>query len=406
MNSRLPSTYSKQIPRCIIVSVPSLGNLISCTQFMYSLIDSYGLKKNRVDRDLPYQIGYFFPPSRHDEYMILGETITFYEEVDASEFVAFLREKGCPCQQVIKGTIFREELISGTLEQMITLFGKEALRYDQIGSCEKEVGWFQSHQQKYMDSLEQIRRLIAGRTPGDILYTSQDVESAKTAMFTPEIPEVLSQLDERAEDGEIGDNTVQPGPSGRAGPPLDSTLYRVHWILEDNGVVTGTPEGFSLVREVVAGDIVIEISLEFMPDLDFKNATGMTQKTQIGLDPVYVVTVDPLVHFMYEPEVVINILREMEMSDEVFETVVENLQGKYLIINAIMEELEKAGGLPVTDLAGRIKERAPGVHQPVLELFLDPAIITMVITEMKKRDILAGNDSNVRLAGKKTGRKK
>ncbi len=338
--------------------------------------------------------------------MFLEETVTFYEEEEAAEFIAFLRKQGCPCQRLVRGSIFREEVITGTLDQLITWYGKEIARYEETGSSEKEIAWFQAGQEKFRQSREHIRGLIAGRTPGDILYTSQDVEAAMHAVFPPKATNVPSGSCESTVNGEPVDSAVLPGSSGKQDSPLKNPLFMVHWMLRENGVVTETPEGYALARETDPGGISLEMCLDHMPDIDLMNAPGMAPTLQIGLDPMYVIIADPLIHFVCDPEEVIELLRRMEMADEVFETVAENLFGKQLIVQAIIEEVGQAPGISVADLAERIRKRAAGDHLPMVEFFIELPILTSVVTEMRKRDILAGNDQKVRVAAKNQGRRK
>jgi len=171
-------------------------------------------------------------------------------------------------------------------------------------------------------------------------------------------------------------------------------------------VIEETPDGFSMKRQVSPGDILLELSLDGIPRVELDNATDLVPKIKMGLDPAYVVIADPVIHLVCEPDEVMELLEGMELDDAVLDAVLENLYGKQLIIDAIIEEIEQAGVISVSDLAIRMKEREGTGLPPTIEFFLSPLIVTAVVTELRKRDVLAGNDQKIRIAGKNKGSRK
>ncbi|KUG20692.1 MAG: hypothetical protein KO206_04145 [Methanomicrobiaceae archaeon] len=51
--------------------------------------------------------------------MILEESVIFDDEESASEFVAFLRRRGCQARKTTRGIAFAEEVMTGTLDRLI-----------------------------------------------------------------------------------------------------------------------------------------------------------------------------------------------------------------------------------------------------------------------------------------------
>lgn len=338
--------------------------------------------------------------------MVLEETVIFTEEDDAAEFISFLRKKGCPCQKVVRGMVYREEVMAGKLSQIISWYGKEAGRYEEMEDGQEEATWFHAGQQKYQQCRERIGELLAGRVPGDILYTSRDLEGTMKSFLSRKSPEILSQLFKDTGDEDSGDIPVVPGPTGENGPSSEYPFILAHLMMSENGVVTETPDGFSMKRQVSPGDIQLEISLGSIPKIDLDNVPDLVPKIKMGLDPAYVVIADPVIHLVCEPDEVMELLEGMELDDAVLDAVLENLYGKQLIIDAIIEEIEQAGVISVSDLAIRMKEREGTGLPPTIEFFLSPLIVTAVVTELRKRDVLAGNDQKIRIAGKNKGSRK
>lgn len=341
--------------------------------------------------------------------MILEETVIFSEESDASEFIAFLKSRGCRCRREVRGIARAEEVLAGPLDGVIAWFGQAAaLNEDEFPD---DARWFREGEEKYRQSRERIAALLEGREPGDILYTARDLDRAKDALLAQATDRVQSWLEEMGEGVEPDESSLLDKLLENEDGDVDSEdypFYIVHWMLKRNGVVVETPEGFRLQRQIAAGEVVMEVSPENMPAVDLPDAPSLNRKISYGLEPVYVVAADPTIHFAFEPDEVLSLLEVLEVEPENFRIVEENLAGKQVIISSLIEAVGRQPGISVDELAGRLTGETVDEEGllVVFEAVLDRNMIATVVSELRKQGVLAGTDQKIRLAVKTSGRKK
>jgi len=324
--------------------------------------------------------------------MVLSETVIFDKEDDAAEFTAFLRKKGCPFRKGVRGRISSEEEMQGALDTIIAWFEAEAQRCGEGA----DAAWFRKTATNYVQARERIGALLAGHAPGDILYTAKELEKAKIAVaaeaFRKIYPEVFSQME-----SVLGREVDRYGL-----PPGQYPLFMCHWMLKENGIITETPRGARLERLVPAGEVMIGISMREIPGAGMDHAPDLATTLLTGIDIGYVVTADPAIHFCCKPDEVMEALDGLDVDEDMLGDLEMNLAGKAMVIQAIIGELEREDGISVEDLYGRLqgKRIEAGEEVPTSELMLDKEVIRMIVAELRKRDLLAGNDQRVRLPGK------
>lgn len=324
--------------------------------------------------------------------MVLSETVIFDKEDDAVEFTAFLRKKGCPFRKEVRGRVSSEEEMRGSLDTITGWFEAEAKRCGE----EPDAAWFRKTATNYGQARKRIGALLAGHTPGDIIYTGKELEKAKIALaaeaFRKIYPDIFAQME-----------SVPGRDADRYRiPPGEYPLFMCHWILKENGIITETPQGARLERLVPAGEVMIGISTREIPGAGMDHAPDLATTLLYGIDIEYVVTADPEIHFCCEPDEVMEVLDGLDVDGDMLADLEMDLSGKAMVIRAIIGELEREDGISIEELAGRLQGKRidAGEAAPASELRLDRDVIRMIVAALRKRDLLAGNDQRVRLPGK------
>ena len=140
----------------------------------------------------------------------------------------------------------------------------------------------------YRQARKRNGALLAGHTPGDIIYTEKELEKAKIAIaaeaFRKIYPDIFAQME-----------SVPGRDADRYRiPPDEYPLFMCHWILKENGIITGTPQGARLERLVPAGEVMIGISMREIPGAGMDHAPDLATTLLYGIDIEYVVTADPV----------------------------------------------------------------------------------------------------------------
>lgn len=184
-------------------------------------------------------------------------------------------------------------------------------------------------------------------------------------------------------------------------------LYLAHWMLQNSGVVAAAPEGYRLQREIAAGEVIMEASPENMPEVPLPDTAGMGRKMHFSLRPIWVVVADPVIHFVCEPDEVADILEELADEDTCL-AVAENLSGKQLNISSLIEVVRNQPGVSLDGLAGRLSGMSTGEEENSVpfDILLDRETLGLLVSELRKQSILAGNDRKIRPASKGISQKK
>lgn len=316
--------------------------------------------------------------------MVLEEKVVFDGADDAAAFIAFLRKKGCPCQKAVQGLVRVDDVLTGTLDQALAWLAEEEKRCEG-GGKDRDATWFRTARESYGQARDQVGVLLSGRGPGEVLFTRQEQVEDISALLSDVTGRITSK----------GGAPREPGDSG--------VRTLAFMLLQESGVVSETPEGFILRKLTSPGEVRVELSLGTMPLIDLDDTPGMSRKMCYEVKPVYVVTADPLIHVVCDPDEVMEALEGLDIPEEELDILSENLAGKQLLLSALLREVEREKSLSVADIVTRLDGmgvEAEGL--PVLaELRADQEVVATMVAELRRRDILAGTDQKVRMAGKK-----
>jgi len=204
--------------------------------------------------------------------MVLEETVVFENTADADVFIAFLRKRGCASRKTVSSEVALEEVYCGTLDQLISWQTRAAEECEADGHMQ-DAAWFRSGAEKYTQVRDRITVLIAGKGPGDLLYTYRDMEEEFSAMI-PRATEILS----RAQTGR---------------PVLDECpLLVVSYIMSESGHIEKTPEGYRLVKTPVPGEVRAELAGN-IPEVSEDLFEELTTRVNYTLYPEVRVTIEP-----------------------------------------------------------------------------------------------------------------
>ena len=318
--------------------------------------------------------------------MVLEETVVFENTADADVFIAFLRKRGCASRKTVSSEVALEEVYCGTLDQLISWQTRAAEECEADGHMQ-DAAWFRSGAEKYTQVRDRITVLIAGKGPGDLLYTYRDMEEEFSAMI-PRATEILS----RAQTGR---------------PVLDECpLLVVSYIMSESGHIEKTPEGYRLVKTPVPGEVRAELAGN-IPEVSEDLFEELTTRVNYTLYPEVRVTIEPSVYFLCEPEELLDILMDLSIDDESLDIIESDLYAKKLIITSLVDVVEQAGTITLTDLTRTLREyhsKAEATRN--ISLALSENITAMVVADLKKLEILGGKDPVVRINKKLQNRMK
>jgi len=322
--------------------------------------------------------------------MILEERVIFTDKEDAEEFVSYLRKRGCPCQKVVQAIPGLQDHISGTLDQAIALLSAETSRCE-VQEREREATDFREAEDYYRGLMAKAEEILAEKSPGDLIVPRGDNPA-----------ELLNFLIEPH--GRTGENTVE-----RPSPDLNDSLLRpiAFGLLLENRVIVEKEEGWVLGVVVGTGDLRVQVEADTLPPIEPDALLGMTREIIWDFQEVHVVVADPLVHIVCDPEELLEFLDDLSVPDEVFDALEDTLIGKDLLVSRLLEEVEQQRGITVSALTERLNGKeveVPGFPAPA-KIRADEEMVGAVVAELRKRDVLAGTDQKVMMAGGKKLRK-
>jgi hypothetical protein len=316
--------------------------------------------------------------------MVLEERVIFTDAEDAATFVAFLKKNGCPCRKEAQAVCSETEILTGTIDQVIPWLGDEAARCEEE-EHEKDAAWFRKAEEFYRNTRDVLHELLAEKGPGDLLFSREEIVS--------DIKDLI------ARSGDPGTNGEQ-----EFGRSAARSLAMV--ILVQNRFIREGPGGFRLERVAPAGSLIAEFELENVPLIDLDTLTGMTRKLSYQYSLIHIVIADPLIHLSCDPDEVLDLLEDLSVPEEVLWAVADNLAAKSLLVATLLDTVKTEKSIDVAGLAGHLNglEVKPTDNEAPVHLTIGEEMVTAVVAELRKRDILAGTDQKIRMAGGKKRR--
>lgn len=345
--------------------------------------------------------------------MILEEVVAFSEEVDAVEFISFLKSKGCRARREVRGIANADDVVEGALDVLIAWFEEAAAQSgEEPPELSDDARWFLEGAEKYRRQRDQIAALLEGHKPGDILYTNDDLKRSQEDLFRKVADKAREWIEGKKDAGEeldesalfeilFGDHDLLPA---------DAPLFVLHAVLMRNGILEETPEGYRLTRETPAGQVVLEISTDNLPDLDIDlpEDAGLKRKAVYWIDPLYQVVIDPAIHFACEPDEVLTALEGTTVDIKSATALEDNLRVKGFIISTLLEEVRQKPGISVDDLSGLLRVETVDEDGELMtyEIAIDRRMASSIVAELRKVGILTGSDQKIKIGGTAGGRKR
>jgi len=345
--------------------------------------------------------------------MILEEVVAFSEEVDAVEFISFLKSKGCRARIEVRGNANAEELLEGALDDLIAWFEEAAAQSgEESPELSDDARWFLEGAEKYRRQRDQIAALLEGHKPGDILYTNDDLKRSQEDLFRKVADKAREWMEENKDAGEELDESAlfEILFGDRDLLPADAPLFVLHTVLMRNGILEETPEGCRLTRETPAGQVVLEISTDNLHDLDIDlpEDAGLKRKAVYWIDPLYQVVIDPAIYLVCDPDEVLTALEGTTVDIESLATLEENLRVKEFIIATLFEEVKRKPGISVDELSGPLG--VEGVDEDGesmrVEVGIDRRMTSTIVAELRKLGMLTGSNQKIKIGGKPGGRRR
>jgi hypothetical protein len=333
--------------------------------------------------------------------MVLEENLLFYDEEDADMFIEFLLGKNCRVQKMTEGSIYEETLMKGRIGDLITIV-KTVLKDAKPGPFQNPPGsespgpefddpsgpadsetWRFLHA-KMLDNMEsirdRIREMTAQLNPGDILVSADE----------------LKQMKQRVLDCFEND------------PEVDKVELLIHEILlqdclqimEENGMAETGTEGMVLLKKTGADDLIIE-RRAWDPDEvdpDILKSHNISLDHHIDFGTTIRVLISPRIHFNCEQKEIVSVLDDLEVDDDRVEVLVRNMYRKSFVIDAVLDKIETAGRISLTDLIREMKSVPSTIAQEDCQLFLDSSeeFITCLVNDLRKAGVIEGNDRKIR----------
>ncbi len=323
--------------------------------------------------------------------MVLEQKVLFAEGEDANTFVAFLRKAGCPSQKVVQGTAAREEVLSGTLDQAISWLSAERVHCEGEGNTE-DASWFRTVEESYRQAHAFASGLLKEKQPGDLVFSKKEM-----------MDDLMEIIRSYADSEEEEEDTHEEAPESSGESAIRALVLAM---LRVSNAVKDTPDGFCLDRPITVGELPVKFNLEKFPPIDPERTGDLVLQMIYRLSRIHMVTADPLIHIACDPEQVMDLLSTLSVPEEVFDAVSEELAIKGLVVSHIITEVDENKTTSVSALTQALNEMkisAKEIPAPI-RFHVDEETVAAIVAEFRKRDILAGTDEKVRMAGRKRRR--
>jgi hypothetical protein len=335
--------------------------------------------------------------------MVLEESLLFYQEKDADTFVKFLRAKNCRAIKSVESEVNEETVMTGTIGNLIRVIenvlnrqkpeslkspGAEEPQTTEIenisslpGSREDLTAAHARTLSNLQSSRENIAGIMGRFNVGDVVYAADYLDRMKESL--------KSGMEDIPEDDleELVTRTV--------------LTYNCISILEANEVLETRSEGMVLIKKVDPADLIVERRAWGPDEIDeatLKNF-AISLMHEIHYDTTTRVTIDPRIHFNCVFDDVESILEELEVDGDSAEKLLDNLSLKAPVVDKMLNFIETAGKMSLTDLVREMKSATIEQEEADIRvvLYSSPAFISGVINDLRKLGIVEGNDRKIRV---------
>ncbi|UUX93146.1 hypothetical protein [Methanoplanus endosymbiosus] len=326
--------------------------------------------------------------------MIFDEKFVFYDRESAKDFILVMKKFGAKCRinEVLHNE--PEDIITGKMDDINRWILAIA---DNNDSDIKNI--FLAMHEKNEIIKDTIDQYLKDKSKGDFLYSHD------------ELAEDVTEVSERMEEQMHGKDRDNPYDLIDLLSTFieSSPLSIINRVLEDQGVLEETEEGFWLKEKISGGDIIYQV-----PEIEDKYCTGPEFS---GLK--HTTIFKPIIKY----EIPVNIMDIIDLDMDDIGTIMmgcgmdpddtANLMSDYLfkktIIELILTGVDENRGISTEELSADIMDEWSSVsYMGDLDsrLYLNPEVIPAFITELKRAGILSGNLNSIKPALTKSRKKR
>lgn len=333
--------------------------------------------------------------------MVLEESLVFNNGEDADEFIRFLKKKGCHAVKWKEGVVSKDTTITGNLKEVIAFLEKVEER---SGSGGAGLAGTASALAKTIISgsaggklpkltnamlltslkltLGVLKDLMERHNEGDVIYTREDLLK---------IQKDLADLAGSSNRDELTAGLIERMP-----------LFSCLGVLDENGLITTSPEGINLQKMIDPDQIVIERNV---PDPS-AFGSGLLQEYDISLDQVVQYTTQvrvrtgPELYFTCDPEEVFTALLDLAVDPECLELLMFNGIHKTYIINEITGLLQFYQKISLDEIIQRMESFVlitDELEEDAMSGFASSEYVREIIRDLRTAKVIRGTDDNLRL---------
>ncbi|UUX93136.1 hypothetical protein [Methanoplanus endosymbiosus] len=316
--------------------------------------------------------------------MILEERITFLTEDAAEEFTEWLSDNDCK-SEVRKYSDFSLNMLArGTVDDIINWCD------DMTEEDEEQWEDFSVLHEFNEDYKEALSILIAGKKPGDLLYTHEDFEISTVKLIASVCPDL-----------ELPDDVELPGYSSET---LEDEIFSevplsiIHTNLEEECYVKESERGFILFTDKEPGEMITETDVTSFELPDLKNYPGISYVSAFIADESFEVSFRMPAYLAIEANELGKILIELGLDEEDVMDIADNFRLKRSILTYVLGTVEKYGELDVDDLRKNIEKlwRESGVKtDSSTKIAITAGLMKSLTQELKHDGILTGEGDMV-----------
>jgi len=333
--------------------------------------------------------------------MVLEESLVFNNGEDADEFIRFLKKKGCHAVKWKEGVVSKDTTVTGNLKEVIAFLEKgeglsESGDYGVEGTASALVKTIisKSNGGKLLKptnalllaslklTLGVLKDLMERHNEGDVIYTREDLLK---------IQKDLADLAGSSNRDELTAGLIERMP-----------LFSCLGVLDENGLITTSPEGIILQNMIDPDHIIIERNVpdpsafgdELLLEYDLSLDQVVQYTTQVR------VRTGPELYFTCDPEEVFTALLDLAVDPESLELLMFNSIHKTYIINEIVGLLQEYQKISLDEIIQRMESFVlitDDIEEDAMSGLASPEFVQDIIRDLRTAKIIRGTDDNLRL---------
>jgi hypothetical protein len=336
-------------------------------------------------------------------FMVLEESLVFYDDDDANEFIQFLKKNGCRATKKHESFIAEEILMNGPIGNIIAMLEditaqeRDTETESQAGAEELLTSLLSGLSAGEKISLRKMKVLLltnlkltrdfiadimARFNEGDLIYPKEFIEGIKD--------EMRSSIDKNREK-ELNATIIEKMP-----------FFSHLGVMTDNGLIGSGPSGITLAKKMAPDEVLVERRV-FDPDAFDDETLGkhnISLNRNIIFETQTRVVIEPAFYFTCDTDDVDAILSDLEVDEKSLDSLMFNHFHKSLAIENIIEIIKKARKISLKEIIQQMDTFVPDYEDDeyLLTAHATPEFTAGIINDMRKARIIEGNDDKIRLA--------